>query len=334
MSPETVLVEHLDNHGRVQWRERFALRADCRTLTIGRSIDADVTLDDPHAAAMHASIEITPEGRILASDLGSLNGLIISGRRCRDIHGLVLADNLLQVGHTRLRVRTAQEILKPEKPDKLRPPSAVRNPFWIAAIGAVACGAQSVYASWLGAPLDLAAGIVGTLALSLALVAGWVAFWALLSRVMQGEWRWTRHAAIILCVAAILVAIAAMIDLGWFMFALPPWGNRNMWIAAVALGCALYLHLTHASELTAGRAALIASILPLLLAGGSQWLQVRNQARNVNYIGGPVRIYPPELRLRASDSVEDFFKSGEALREAADKTLANAPEIESDDGDK
>jgi hypothetical protein len=65
-------------------------------------------------------------------------------------------------------------------------------------------------------------------------------------------------------------------------------------------------------------------MLPLLLAGGSEWLEMRSQTRNVNYVGGPVRVYPPSLRLRASETVAGFFTDAGELRQAADKKLANA----------
>jgi hypothetical protein len=93
---------------------------------------------------------------------------------------------------------------------------------------------------------------------------------------------------------------------------------------AVALGCALYLHLTHASSLTAGRAAQIACVVPLLLALGTQWLQERYRVRDVNHIAARMRIYPPSLRLRGSETVEDYFKSAATLRTLADKGLIDA----------
>ena len=83
MSADKVVVEVLDGYGRVQWRERLVLNENRRTFTIGRSIHADVTLDDPFAAEMHASLEVTPDGRIFANDLGSMNGLTICGKRLR-----------------------------------------------------------------------------------------------------------------------------------------------------------------------------------------------------------------------------------------------------------
>jgi hypothetical protein len=234
MSDETLLVEGLDGRGRAQWCQRFTLGEGRRTLTIGRSIHADVTLDDPYAAALHASLEIGPDGEILANDLGSMNGLIVRGKRYRNAGVVTLADNILQVGRTRLRIRTGQELLEPERPDDLRPASLLRHPAWLAGFAALAGSAQLIYAKWLTAPRDLAEGIVTSLGVAILTICAWVAVWALLSRVMQGEWRWPRHAAICLGVVASLVAVVGLVDLGWFVFALPPWNSRSAWIGAIA----------------------------------------------------------------------------------------------------
>ena len=320
MSAETVLVEIIGGHDRVQTRERIMLTGEQRTFTIGRSVEADVTLDDAYAAALHARVEIMPDGKILASDLGSVNGIVIAGKSHKAATALAIPDGTLQIGRTRLRIRTAHETLAPEYPDQLRPASILRDSAWIAGAGALVGGMQLAYGNWLGAPRDLATVIVTTLISGVLAVGAWVAFWALLSRVMQGEWRWLRHAAIFLGIAAVFVAIEGMLELGWFVFSLPHWSTRAAWVGAVAFGCALYLHLMHASNLSARRAALIAFIMPLLSGGTGQWVQARYQMRDVNHIATSVRIYPPSLRLRAAGAVDDYFRGTVALRDAADKT--------------
>ena len=319
-STDTVLIEILGGHGRVLTRERIALIGGQRMFTIGRSVSADVTLDDAYAAARHASVEITPDGKILVTDLGSANGIVVAGKRHQNAQSLEVADGLLQIGRTRIKVRTTHDYLAPEKADQLRPSSLLRDPAWIAGAGALVGGMQLAYGSWLAAPRDLATIIVTTLISGALAVGAWVAFWALLTRVMQGEWRWLRHAAIFLSVAALFVAINGALELCWFMFSLPQWNTRAAWVGALAFGCALYLHLIHASSLTPKRAALIACLIPALTGGAGQWVQARYQMRDVNYIATGVRIYPPSLRLRASSTVADYFQDAAALRDAADKS--------------
>lgn len=318
------VVEVMDMHERVIARERIALTADKRTFTVGRSMQADIIIGDAYCAPLHVAIEITPEGTVRVSDLGTMNGVTVMHKRYVQgglpgaAQALEVPEGRLSIGRTTLHVRTASELLAPEKPDRARSASPLRDPAWIAGIGALAGGIQLAYSGWLGAPRDLATTIA-TMLISGALAAGaWVAVWALLSRVMQGEWRWLRHAAIFLGVAAVYVAIDSALELGWFTLGLPQWSTRAAWIGVFALGAALYLHLLHASSLSRRRAAIIACIVLMGTGGLGHWLQARYQMRDVNYIATTVRIYPPLLRLRGPDTLANFFEDTNKLRDAAD----------------
>ena len=200
----------------------------------------------------------------------------------------------------------------------------LRDPAWIAAVGAVIGGVQLVYTSWLSAPRDLALSIVTLLIAAISIGAIWVAVWGLLSRIMQGEWRWLRHCAIFLGVSTTFVAVMGVLELSAFAFAIPLPYNRYTWIGAFALAWGLSLHLIHASNLAAGRATLVACSISIVLAGGNDWLQERYQTRNVNYIPARLHIYPPTVRLRSSDTMENYFKSLGGLRELANSRLIDA----------
>ena len=329
-SADLVLVDVLDGHGRVTLRQRFALGPGRRTITIGRGLSADVTLDDPHAAALHASVEMSPNGGLLVTDLGSLNGLVIGHRRVAAAHAEALPDGQLQVGRTRLRLRSSREALAPEKIDAAQATSILRDPLWLAGLGGAATVAQTIYGGWLGSPRDLAVTIVGLLVAAAGIAAVWVAAWGLLTRILQGEWRLVRHAAIALGLGAALYAASGVLDLVWFMAALPGWANPATLLGVLTAGAGLYLHLMTAAHLTRLRAGLVACLLPALVWGGSLWVTGRSSARNVNHIAETHRIYPPALRLRAAESPDTFFARTKDLRDAAlrhrSRLLANDPE--------
>jgi Inner membrane component of T3SS, cytoplasmic domain len=335
-SPDYVLIDCLDSRGRVQLRQRLALTDGHRTFSIGRSVAADVTLDDEHSAPLHATIEVMPDGSLLASDLGSVNGIIVAGKRQHAVSGLRLDDGAFQIGRTQLRVRTGRQALPPEKPDqqgaKLGMASwlDLHQPARLAGIGGAVVGIQSAYEAWLGAPRDMLGGIITSIGFAVLLVGGWVAVWALLSRVMQEEWRWLRHAAIILGVSAVTVAVNSVLDLGWFAVSLPPWSGRGTWIGALALAAAVSLHLMHASGLSTRRATVIGCLFPALLAAGGQWMLSRNTSRDVNHISADLRVYPPSLRLRKAGSSDEFFAGSAALRKTADAKLKAAPADDTD----
>jgi pSer/pThr/pTyr-binding forkhead associated (FHA) protein len=316
---ESVLVELLDHHGRVHLRQRVALSPETRSFSVGRAVTADVPLDDAHAAALHAMVEVTPEGRILVSDLDSLNGVVVAGTRHHGRRNVEVPNGQLQIGRTRLRIRTAHEALAPEKPDHQLHASWLHDPKWIAGIAALVCVAQIAYWTWLGAPRDLATPIVTALFSVFALVGVWVAMWTLLTRVILGEWRGLRHTAIALGVLAVFTALSGVLDVAWFALSLPPWPRLTAWTGATAFACVLYLHLTHASHASPRRAAIAACVVPALLLGVSQWSIERGQRQNVNFIDAGLRIYPPALRLRAAGTVDDYFQRAATLRDAADE---------------
>ena len=327
--PAAVLVEVLDQHGHVRQRERIHLTAERRRFTAGRSASADVTLDDPYAAALHASFEVTSDGRILVDDLDSVNGIVVGEARRHGVKALALAGGTLQIGRTTLRVRLANETLAPEKPDHAgRGGSSIGR----IALGAIAvCVLFVIYFSWLGAPRDLATAAASALTTSLSAAAAWIAVWALLSRVMQGEWRVEVHAAIFFCIAAGLLFFDSLRDIVWFAWALASGVLFDLLFGMVAIALALYLHLTHASNLKARTAALGAILLPLLIGGSGAWVQARNQARDVNHIGVREQIYPPALRLIGGGSVENYFGAATELKAAADRKRRAMP---SDDADE
>lgn len=316
--PAVALIEALDSHGKVQWRERLALEGEKRRFTVGRALDADVTLDDPFAAALHAAIEIEPDGRVFVTDLDSVNGVVLAGKRHHGAGRIEAADGLLQIGRTRLRIRSSYAQLAPEQPDQWRPASVLRDPVRMAGIAALAGAAQLIYSTWLGAPRDLTSVVVTSLVSASLLTGVWVAFWAMLSRMVLGEWRWLRHVAIFLGVAVVSYAVDGVLDLAWFAFALPEWASRALCVGGLTIASALFLHLTNASNISARRAFFIACLVPVLFGGAAYWVQNRTQTRNVNYISSDLRIYPPGLRLRAAGTVDTFFGKSASLREDAD----------------
>ncbi len=327
------LVEGLDGHGRVLWRERLGLAGGRRRFTVGRAVDADVTLDDPHVAALHAAVELGDDGRWRVSDLGSANGLVVAGRRHHGAADLELDGGLLQVGRTRLRLRSSHDPLAPEQPDRDGAVAALRDPAWIVGLGAVAGALQLAYSSWLGAPRDLTSALVSALIAGGLVVGVWVTFWALLSRMILGEWRWLRHAAIFLGVAVVSQALEGLLGVASFALALPEWPAGAVWGGGLAVACALYLHLSNASHISTRRAVIVACLVPALSVGVGYWVQDRTQARNVNYIRSALRIYPPALRLRDARTIDSLFEDSQSLRAEADERR-DATEKYVDDGDE
>jgi hypothetical protein len=105
------LIETLDRDG----QPRQILRVSQWPVRIGRAIDCDLVLDDPHVAAHHATLEMHDDGlHVLPAP--SLNGVRLG--RAAIAPGsapLLSASAVLTLGATTLRVRQAGEALAPEQ---------------------------------------------------------------------------------------------------------------------------------------------------------------------------------------------------------------------------
>ena len=151
-STGVIVVEVLGGHDRVRSRMRISLPDERRTIVIGRGALADVMLDDDYVAALHAAIEVGEDGAVMATDLGTVNGIVVAGKRHHGARNLILRDGELQVGRTRLRVRTAADALPPERRDDDAAGGALHHRTGMAIAGALVFVCMVAYNSWLGAP--------------------------------------------------------------------------------------------------------------------------------------------------------------------------------------
>lgn len=72
-------------------------------ITLGRSPDCSVVLEDPAVSALHAVV-LVEDGRCLVEDMGSRNGTLLDGRPVQGRAPVVEGDEI-QVGDVRLAAR-------------------------------------------------------------------------------------------------------------------------------------------------------------------------------------------------------------------------------------
>ncbi|MFJ4599296.1 FtsK/SpoIIIE domain-containing protein [Streptomyces griseoluteus] len=73
-------------------------------ITVGRSADADVPLDDPDVSRLHCAVTVTAEGRVSVADLDSTNGTTLDGARVTGRPLRFPSGGLLRLGESALRV--------------------------------------------------------------------------------------------------------------------------------------------------------------------------------------------------------------------------------------
>ncbi|SDK69343.1 FHA domain-containing protein [Streptomyces indicus] len=78
-------------------------------ITIGRSADADVPLDDPDVSRLHCAVTLADDGRVTVTDLGSTNGTGLDGTPVHDRPVRLTPGALLRIGESTLRLSTTAD---------------------------------------------------------------------------------------------------------------------------------------------------------------------------------------------------------------------------------
>ena len=321
-----MVVEVLSGHHRVRARHRFAAVGEAAQCTVGRSVTCDVVLDDPYVAAVHARISVDVEGRVTVTDLESVNGIEVNGLRR---HGGEPAEldgsGILRVGHTRLRVRTAREVVAPERADR------ADSSWWSrgAGLNALAAGvvvsiAVTVFEVWTGTtqPRELSTALVTALLALLGLAGLWIALWALASRVAFGESRWLCHATIVALAYAASTVLSGLLSVvnGALGLHLP--SVVDPVLVGITVAAALSAHLVTASPMRARFALTLGVTIPAVIIATVLWTQARGQNRSPSYVADRDQVVPPVLVIRGGVSLERFAAELNDLRPSADANRA------------
>ncbi|MGW0772538.1 FtsK/SpoIIIE domain-containing protein [Streptomyces sp. NPDC002835] len=73
-------------------------------ISIGRSADADVPLDDPDVSRLHCAVTVADDGRVTVTDLGSTNGTTVDGASVGSRPVRLPTGALLRLGESTLRL--------------------------------------------------------------------------------------------------------------------------------------------------------------------------------------------------------------------------------------
>ena len=302
-------------------------------LTLGRALDNDVVIDDPHVAAHHARLSLDADGQLLMTALPSKNGVTVNGKRAGDTTPLVATGAQLQLGTARLRLRLAGETLAPEQP---LPGGAgmSRGSPWLAGVAAAALLAAG---HWV--VLDPGADFSAWLPLLLGMpviLALWCGFWALASKIFQHRFDFSGHLRTVLpWVLAML-----LVDLLWPQLAAAIAAPR-LWALAMPLqGLLLALlvraHLAHV--LPQHQRAVGVTVAAFLVAGASLSAALSYRATGrITQAPYMSTLPPPALRWAATvpsaTLVDEMAPLAERLTERARKAREDEPdEGEASDG--
>ncbi|MFK7967407.1 MAG: FHA domain-containing protein [Burkholderiaceae bacterium] len=320
------LIEHMTHDGQTV---NTACRMDSSqrsTLIVGRHLDCDIVLDDPHVAARHCQIEFDATGQLHVTDLGSLNGIRLNGERV----ARAMLDNTgtqtLTLGQSCLRVRLREETLAPEQ--ILSAPvtpiiSGAKTPLiekgagaWQFCLLALLFLLQSGAETWFTHFDHQRIGFdIATAALTaIAIVAIWTCAWALISRLVVGSPNWTSHACI--GMGGYLLTWGAYNLAGAGTFALSLVMSWTLATIVILVSCSFIVLLSHllvATQLRGLKAIMCAAIVPAIILGlTTTKLYTTNEGAEIAEISNTF-LLPPDARLRTPPDVSELLRDARGL---------------------
>jgi len=320
----SIFVEQLTPDGEVLHRSKVTHLP----ITIGRAYDNDIILDDPHTAAHHAQIELNQLDELIIADLGSYNGITYANTR--ENFFVVGGDNIYRLGHTRLRIRTADYKVAAEVTD-------LTNHRWEGLLPALTGLAllliTGLMSTWLA---DLNQGTLSKYLLELVSVLGfaigWSGIWALFGKLFTGHARFGRH----LFIASAGLAFLELWEhlSGLVAYALSWEALLTFSVHPLIFICAivLYFHFLTAGNKRPHRLKIYLAAIAILgsVITMTKEYQASNHLSDELYMS---RIYPPAVRISRDHSLEEFMADMQSLKEKVDDERKENPDKDSSEKD-
>jgi hypothetical protein len=213
------LIEVLDRDGQV----RQAIAVSHWPLRIGRALDNDVVLSDPHVAAQHLVIDADESGLVL-SVADTVNGVYWGHKRLRrgDRAPLPASGDAIELsaGRTRLRLRLPGHTLAPEL--AIAPASSLKRRAAPILLTMLVLIAGVLFNTYLANDPDGFTRAAGSTVLSvIAGAALWCAAWATLSKIFTRQAHFSWHLRVFLFGALALMVLGIVPPLLAFAFSWP-----------------------------------------------------------------------------------------------------------------
>ncbi|HEX9301934.1 MAG TPA: FHA domain-containing protein [Casimicrobiaceae bacterium] len=311
-----IWVEILSRHRDVVARHR----CDGAEIHIGRGYDNDVIIDDPFVAPRHLRVYRGEDGKLIAEDLASANGLFVDDGGNPVPSVVIDGDTPLRIGRTHLRIREESHQVAAERA------AVPAGRSWPLALGlAAAVIALELVSAWLSETTEpQVSRYLLPVLLLLVLLLAWTSAWAVLSRVFAGQARFERHLVIALTMLLAFSVYEEVCDVGAFSLSWRVLADYS-YIGAWALFATLcFLHLR---EIGPGRLKLKAGVVGGFAVAviGAQTLaqsEMRAWVTQQSYLHD---LKPPSMRIVPAQTDAAFFADAKNLKAKLDRARKEEP---------
>jgi hypothetical protein len=318
------LIETLDRDG----QPRQILRVSQWPVRVGRAIDCDVVLDDPHVAAHHATLEMREDG-LHVVPAPSMNGVRLGRAAIAPGSTAQLpASSVLTLGATTLRVRQAGEALAPEQRFLDLHQYERRHAVTLLVLVLLAALWKGFDLWLVSVPGQQGSALATNYLAAPAGLAIWCAAWAIGSMLFQRRFAFWAHLYIALTwlMAGVVVGtVAAQLA---FAFSMPVLDKVGRIAFVLAMAMMMWRHM--GLLLPQRRRVFGIAIASALVVGGGLLLGdrfVQQQPLVGDLYLGTISL--PGVRMTRPVPVDAFVKSAEPL----EKTLSHWARPGDDDED-
>jgi hypothetical protein len=284
-------------------------------VSVGRSVQCDIVLDDEHVAPEHALID-EAEGRLRLTLGDTVNGARLGRRRLgrHDVADLQTGV-AFEIGSTRLRVRRALDAVAPEQPIVSEPGAMwVPLPLLVALYIAWNSATRWVNSDPDGRFLDYLPILVGA---PLGIVA-WCGCWAVASKLFRHRAVFRQHAHVAFGYSLVAALPGLLLPLGAFATGWPLL-SRIAPIVTAAIVCAMITE--HARLVAPARRRLFRYGMAALYLVGVGLFLMRNQQTQERLFGELYvsTLAPPAVRLAGTIAPERFVEESQQLKATLDR---------------
>jgi len=318
-------IEILDGKGGVS--ERIAV--DGFPVTIGRAYGNQVILTDPFVCPVHLKIAQDEQGRLLASDLDSINGFYPASGKERVAQLELQSGSQFRIGHTTLRYVSVDHPAGPTLVDGAVKVLPLASPYAAVILGVVLVLLLCLDAYLSSVERVTVAKIIGETWITVSMLATWAGMWALASRIIVSRFNFAQHVTIA-CLA--LLAISGLgVVAEWSEFFLPR--LPMLWIAGVfgyglVLAGLVYGHLGVASPLRRRSRLWAAAAISLLVVGASAISDYAAHSKFSTIMEYSGVIKPIDAAWVPATSVKEFVASSEKLKKELDGLTKKAKALQ------
>ncbi len=218
-----IVLEEVNRNKKVLQRHRFSLAEQNESqsksnISIGRALDNDLILNEPHVSPHHLQISLNDQGKMVLTDLNSENGIRSINRREIPSGSIVNSGDVFLLGRSYVRVWDDQHPVEPAW--KLH---GVEDFFYsFSSIGAVLVLLFMFVASkWQISSMNNYADIpfsiiMQDLITSLMVIVGWASLWSLGGRMLRHDGRFLGHCSVTLLAAICIHWFPVLIK--WLLF--------------------------------------------------------------------------------------------------------------------